>query len=342
MDRRDVRMAAAMATREIPILRRLRRGLLYPLLAGGRAALAALPPRLAFGLADLVARAAFRLLARERARMAEHLALAFPERPPAERQAIAREAFRHFGRVFVEVARLPRLDAADLDRLVRLHDPEGLLDKLAHGGGPAIAVTAHLGNWELLAAYLSRHGVPLTVVATRFRDPRVNDLLVSLRAASGTRTIQRDEGARPILKALRDGCLLGILIDQDTDVDGCFVEFFGRPAFTTRGPGVLHLATGAWVFTFFCTRAPDGTYDLVIEPLLAPLPHGLKGAEREAAIEGMVAEASRRIEAAIRHHPTQWVWWHRRWKTRPPVQDEGKPPASRGPGTEAPRAPVRG
>lgn len=303
----------------MPTSRRLRRRLLYPFVAASRAGLAALPSRLGFGLADLASRAAVRLLARERARMAEHLAIAFPERPPAEREAIAREAFRHFGRVFVEAARLPALTGDDLRRLVRLHDPEGLLDRLARGGGPAIGITAHLGNWELLAAYLSRLGIPLRVVATRFPDPRINDLLVSLRTASGTGTIQRDEGARPILKALRDGCLLGLLIDQDTDVDGCFVDFFGRPAFTTRSPGVLHLATGALTFTFFCVRAPDGTYDLTVEPPLPAAPRGLRGAAREAAIERIVGEASRRIEAAIRRHPAQWVWWHRRWKTQPPA-----------------------
>lgn len=305
-------------TPSAPIPRPLRRRLLYPLLAAGRAGLAALPPPLAFGTADFAACAAFHLLRRERARMAEHLALAFPERTPAGREVIAREAFRHFGRVFVEAARLPDLSKEELARIVRLHDPERMLDRLAARGGPAIAVTGHLGNWELAAAYLARCGIPLRVVATRFRDPRVDGLLVSLRAASGVETIHRDQGARPVLKALREGCLLGLLIDQDTDVDGCFVDFFGRPAFTTRGPGVLHLATGAPVFTIFCVRAADGRYDLTVEPPLPPAPGGLKGAEKEAAIVQVVAEASRRIEAAIRRHPTQWVWWHRRWKTRPP------------------------
>ncbi len=305
-----------MSSATIP--RRLRRRLLYPLIAAGRRGLAALPPSLAFGAADLAARAAFRLLGRERARMEEHLRLAFPERTPAEREAIAREAFRHFGRAFVEATRLPELSTAELERMVRLHDPEGMLDRLAAGGGPAIAVTAHLGNWELAAAYVARRGIRLRVVATRFRDPRVDGLLVSLRAASGVETIHRDEGARPVLKALRDGCLLGLLIDQDTDVDGCFVDFFGRPAFTTRGPGVLHLATGAPVFTLFCVRGGDGRYDLTVEPPLPAAPSGLKGAEKEAATVRVVAEASRRIEAAIRRHPTQWVWWHRRWKTQPP------------------------
>lgn len=307
----------AAVSPKAPIPRPLRRRLLYPVVAAGRAGLAALPPSLAFGAADLAARTAFRLLARERARMAEHLALAFPGRAPAEREAIAREAFRHFGRVFVEAARLPDLSRDEVLRLVRLHDPEGMLDRLARGGGPAIAVTGHVGNWELMAAYLARRGVPLRVVATRFRDPRINDLLLSLRAASGIETVHRDEGARPVLKALRDGCLLGLLIDQDTDVDGCFVDFFGRPAFTTRGPGVLHLATGAPVFTLFCVRAADGTYDLTVEPPLPAAPQGLRGPEKDAAIVRVVSEVSRRIEAAVRRHPTQWVWWHRRWKTQP-------------------------
>ncbi|HEX7124490.1 MAG TPA: lysophospholipid acyltransferase family protein [Thermodesulfobacteriota bacterium] len=305
----------AIAIPDVP--RRLRRTLLYPFVASGRAALSALPAPAASRLADLAAGLAFRLLPRERQRMAEHLALAFPEKSAADRTAIAEAAFRHFAQVFVETARLTRLSDGALADLVRVEDPGGVLDRLTRERSGGLAVTAHLGNWELLAAVCARRGVPVQVVATRFRDPRVNDLLVELRAASGIRTIQRDEGPRPILRALREGHVLGILIDQDTDVDGCFVPFFGRPAYTTRGPGVLHLATGATVFTLFCTRQPDGRYLLEVEPPLPPAPPGLTGPARAAAAEAIVAECTRRIEAAVRRHPEQWVWWHQRWKTTP-------------------------
>jgi Kdo2-lipid IVA lauroyltransferase/acyltransferase len=311
-----------MAHRTLAIPRTLRRSLAYPLLAGGRASLAALPLRAAYALADAAAGGAFRLLPRERRRMAEHLALAFPGKTEAEREAIARESFRHFGRVFVEAARLPALSTDEVVRMVRVDDPAGTLERMRAGREGVIAVGAHLGNWELMAAHWARTGVPLKVVATRARDPRVNSLLVSLRASSGIETIQRDEGARPVLKALRDGKVLGLVIDQDMDVDGCFVPFFGRPAWTTRGPGVLHLASGAPVVPVFCTRGPDGCYDMRLEPPLPPAPRGLKGPERDAAIERVVAELTARIEAAIRRDPAQWVWWHRRWKTRPPAEPD--------------------
>lgn len=305
-----------MAARTFGIPRRLRRRVLYPLLAGGRAALAALPRRLSGGAADLAARAAFRLLPRDRGRMAEHLAIAFPDRSEAEREAIARAAFRHFGRVFVDAARLPRMSDAELRRLVTLEDPAGVLERIRRDRPGLICVGAHVGNWELCAAYLARSGAPLRVVATRFRDPRIDDMLVSLRRASGVETIHRDQGARPVLRALKEGCTLGLLIDQDTDVDGCFVPFFGREAFTTRGPGVLHLATRAPVFTLFCVREGEG-YRVIVEPPLLPAPEGLRGEEKEAAIVAVVAETTRRIEAMIRRYPEQWVWWHRRWKSVP-------------------------
>jgi KDO2-lipid IV(A) lauroyltransferase len=316
-----------MPSASSPVPRAIRRGALYPLLASGHAALAHLPAKAAFGVADAAARGAFRLLARDRARMAEHIAIAFPDLSEADRTRVAREAFRHFGRVFVEAARLPAMTRADMDRQVRLHDPHDVMGQVRAMGRGAIGVTGHLGNWELLVAYLSRHGMPCAAVATRFRDPRVNEMIVALRAASGVDTIQRDEGPRPILRALREGRTLGLLIDQDTTADGEFVPFFGRPAYTPRGPGVLHVATQAPVFTAFCIRAADGTYDLFLEGFLEEAPKGLKGEAREAATRAIVAEATRRIEAAVRRAPTQWVWWHRRWKTQPAARAAAAPVA---------------
>ncbi len=299
------------------VRRGLRRRVLYPCLAAGRSLVAALPPPVAYGAADLLARGAFHLSPRDRTRMAEHLAFAFPERSPEERAAMARETFRHFGRVFVEAARLPGMTDAEMRERVRFHDPTDVMGEVRRLGKGAVGITAHLGHWEILVAFLSRYGMPCKAIAKRLRDERLNEMVVALRAASGVGTITRDEGVRPILRALREGFTLGMLIDQDTDVDGDFVPFFGRPAYTTRAPGVLHLATGAPVFTAFCVRAEDGRYDLFVEPILPAAPHGLAGEAKSAATRAIVAEATRRIEAAIRRHPTQWVWWHRRWKTQP-------------------------
>lgn len=306
-----------MASRSLPLPRSLRRRILYPFLAGSAAVLARVPPRLAYAVTDRLADAAYRLLPRERARMAAHLAIAFPERTEAERAAIARETFRHFGRVFVDAARLPAMTADEMAEWVRFHDPTGVLETVRRRGQGALGITAHLGHWELLVACLSRRGMPCKAIAKRLRDERLHEMVVAMRAASGVGTITRDEGARPLLRALREGFTLGLLIDQDTDVDGEFVPFFGRPAFTTRAPGVLHLATGAPVFTAFCVRADDGRYDVHVEPILPEVPRGLTGEAKAAAARAILVEATRRIEAAIRRHPTQWVWWHPRWKTQP-------------------------
>lgn len=306
-----------MPRSSLPLPRSLRRGILYPFVAGGAALLGRLPSGLACALTDRLAGAAYRLLPRDRARMAEHLAIAFPEKTDAERAAIARESFRHFGRVFVDAARLPSMTEAEMAERVRFHDPTGVLETVRREGKGALGITAHLGHWELLVACLARRGMPCKAIAKRLRDDRIHGMVVAMRAASGVGTITRDEGARPILRALREGFTLGLLIDQDTDVDGDFVPFFGRPAFTTRAPGVLHLATGAPVFTAFCLRAEDGRYDVYVEPILPTAPRGLSGEEKAAATRAIVAEATRRIEAVIRRHPAQWVWWHRRWKTQP-------------------------
>ncbi|MBL0697425.1 lysophospholipid acyltransferase family protein [Comamonas sp. JC664] len=258
---------------------------------------------------------AYHLAGGERRKALKSLSVAFPEKSDAEREAVAREAFRHLAAAALEVACTGALDEA-LERLVAWPDADRqvLETALARGKG-VVFVSGHVGNWELLARRVARAGYPSQSIAKETTDPRLTELVGQFRARGGVRSIWRGQegAARAMLRALRGGEILGILIDQDTKVQSLFVPFFGQLAATPRAAADLALRTGASVVTGFCHRDGEG-YRLTMEEVPVP-----QDADREAAALALTAALSTRIEDAIRRAPAQWVWMHQRWKTRPPV-----------------------
>ncbi len=183
------------------------------------------------------------------------------------------------------------------------------VERARAAGRPVLILTGHCGNWELLAAILNARGLGMAVVARELDDAGLQATLLDLRARFGSRTIVRGTpgAARELLKTLRGGGALGMLIDQDTKVDGVFVDFFGRPAYTPVGAAELAARFGAAVLPTFIERLPDGTHRARIAPAL-DLPE-----DPVAATQAM----TRTIEAQIRRVPEQWVWLHRRWRRQP-------------------------
>jgi len=251
---------------------------------------------------------AWRLSRRDRRRALEHLTIAFPGLSPGERSALARACFRHLGEMLGEAFHLRHADATALERLVRLEGWEQVTAARA-SGRPILILTGHCGNWELLAALLNVRGLGMAVVARQLEDEGLQTSLLGLRQRFGTRTIVRGTpgAARELLKTLRGGGALGMLIDQDTKVDGVFVDFFGRPAYTPVGAAELAARFDAVVLPTFIERLADGTHLARIEPRL-DLPDDPVAA---------TAAMTRRIEVQIRRVPEQWVWIHRRWRRRP-------------------------
>ena len=257
---------------------------------------------------------AYAILPVERRRVREHLRIAFGDvLPERDCDRIGRECFANLGAGLFELLNFGKVRHryADVLSCDTLHY---MAQARARGRG-TIVVTAHAGNWELLAAYASLSGFAINVVARDVYDSRINDLLVEFRAANGVRTIPRGDlaGGRKILRALRANEVLALVIDQDTKVPGVFVDFFGRKAFTPAGAAELALKCDATVLTAFSARRPDGGLHLVFGPPLDLVRAG------DAARD--VHENTRRftalIEEHVRAHPGQWVWMHRRWKTRP-------------------------
>ena len=250
---------------------------------------------------------------RERRRALAHLALAFPERDESFRRATLRATARHLGQLLGEVAWLWSAPAGEILARSQFVGLEHLTGQVSPNGG-AILVTGHCGNWEWLNLALAAAGVPLTVAAREIYDPRLDQIVQQLRGRFGGETVLRGQGAgQRLARSLRGGGVLGLLIDQDIDAPGAFVEFFGRPAWTPTGAAVLALRTGRPLVPGFARRCGDGTFRLTFEPPIA----AEAGTDPEEAAAQLTARLTARIEAWIREEPSQWVWMHRRWRREP-------------------------
>jgi Kdo2-lipid IVA lauroyltransferase/acyltransferase len=246
-----------------------------------------------------------------------HLAIAYPQASPAERRAIARAAFANAGRSFAELCKFATVRKR-LATYVRAEGLEHLRQGLAGGKG-LLAVTGHLGNWEILAAYCAAQGLPVDVIGRRLNGRALNRMLVHFRARAGVTTILRESkgSSRAIMRTLRANRILALLIDQDTRGPRVFVPFFGRPASTPSGVAVLAQRTGAPVVGIFISRRPEGGHLIHVLP---PFPSATAA---DSTVEGLTATYTAAIEAHVRAHPDEWVWWHRRWRRRPATETLG-------------------
>jgi Kdo2-lipid IVA lauroyltransferase/acyltransferase len=273
--------------------------------------------RLPLGVAQRAGEAfgllAFRLARREREKALLSLARAFAEKTEAERLALARASFRHLGRCAFEAAVAERLSAAQFDALVEVPQEVRRMLLAAHAkGNGVVAVTGHVGHWELLGWAFVRQGIPLHVIAQQNVDARLTKLVVDFRAKGHVHTVLRGVpgAAVGMLRALRRGDALGLLIDQDTRVQSVCVPFFGTRASTPRAPADLTLRSGAATVAVFLQRGGDGRYHLSGEELDVP-----RTGDGEADVLELTRRYSAAIEAAIQRAPEQWVWMHQRWKT---------------------------
>jgi KDO2-lipid IV(A) lauroyltransferase len=310
---------AAQRTPRIPFRKRLKNTLIYYGVRGLVALINAVPRGLALDLCGLLGLAGYGFAGRTRRRTQDNLRRAFGETlaEPGIRR-MARRVFWNLGRNAVDALRLSRLSSADMDVLVKVRGLDHLEAAYRQGRG-VLAVSGHMGNFELLGSYLACKGYPVTVVAAALYDPRLDALLRKNRTAGGLRVVRRDRATRAVLSALRQGQVVGLLVDQDTRVPGVFVPFFGRPAYTPTGPAVLAGRTGAPIVPMAIRRLPDDTHLVTIHPAL-PAPDG--GRPATHAVQDTVGRYTAAIEHLIRQDPAQWVWMHERWKTRPDAAPE--------------------
>jgi Kdo2-lipid IVA lauroyltransferase/acyltransferase len=243
-----------------------------------------------------------------------NLALAFPDCAPRKLAAIARSVFRNLGRVLAEFTFIPRLDRQNVERHIWLEGTEYFIQAQKEGKG-VLFLTAHFGNWEWMAASFPFFMNRSCYVVVRPLDDAFSDGLVEgLRTWTGNKTVSKQKSMGRLLRLLKSGETLGILLDQNVAwQEGVFVNFFGELACTNVGLALLALKTGAPVLPTFNIRQPDGRYRIVIEP---PLPL-IRTGDKNLDVEENTAQYMAVIERYVRNYPDHWFWIHQRWKTRP-------------------------
>jgi KDO2-lipid IV(A) lauroyltransferase len=256
------------------------------------------------GLLDL-------LVPRLRRTALRNLSMVFPAKSESERSAIADGVFRSIGRILVAFAKFPSINQSSVHRWIRYEGYENFEIALARGKG-ALFATAHLGNWELSAFSHALMSKPMDIVVRPLDNPKIDALVARRRAMSGNRVITKRDFARPIMRTLRSNEAVGILIDQNATLDsGIFVDFFGIPACVATGFARIAAHTGAAVIPGFALWSEaESRYILKFYPIIEMT--GDEVADTRAIQQS--------LQNAIAEFPDQWLWIHRRWKTRPPGQ----------------------
>ncbi len=273
-----------------------------------------LPRGVARGVGAGIGWIAFRLLGRLRRVGLRNLALAFPEMGEAERERTLRSVYRNLGYLLAEFCLMPGYTAEGASRFIRYEGLENYLRARDRGKG-VLVLTGHLGAWELSSFYHSLMGYPMAMVIRRLDNPLVDAFVNRIRCLHGNRVIHKDDFARGLIAAMRAGQTVGFLMDTNmTPPQGVFVPFFGVLACTASGMARVAAKTGAAVVPgFLLWDESEQKYVLRFGEELKVVHTG--DSERDAVTNTAAFTAV--IEGYVRRYREQWLWMHRRWKTRP-------------------------
>lgn len=272
-----------------------------------------LPRGLALGIGRSLGRLGYRVAGKHRKIALDNLERAFGDSlTPAEKEAIAKKVFENLSSMLFEFTRIPWLNRERLDGIVECEGIERLNAALKKEKG-VIVITGHMGNWELMAAYLALNGYIMDIVVRDPDSPAFDSFIRWVRSRPGNRIISKHKSMRKLLKRLSENGIAGILVDQNvTHSEGFFVDYFGTLACANKGPALLAAASGAVALPVFIVREGD-KHRIIIKDEIALTSTGDK--ERDA-IEN-TAKFTKAVEDIVREHPSDWFWVHRRWKTRP-------------------------
>ena len=278
------------------------------------AAFGGLPQNVSLRVGSIMAGCSYYFSGRLRRTGQRNLHLAFPDLSASERRRLLRGCFQNLGRLLGVFSQFANADPQTLKRII---DCEGLehLAAAQRSGRGVILFTGHVGAWELTSFALSLFDHPLSFLVRRIDNPKIETLIDRARARLGNRTIDKTSAAREMLQILQGGGTLGILVDLNTlDREAIFVNFFGVPASTTFMLAKLALRTGADVLPVF---APwDKQRQRFLLKIDGPLVVEHSGDEEED-VRRLTQSFTSVVEDYVRRYPDQWLWIHRRWKTRP-------------------------
>jgi KDO2-lipid IV(A) lauroyltransferase len=276
--------------------------------------LGVLPRPLARSIGAGVGALAFSVLGRLRGVGIRNLELAYPHWEKAQRKQVLKTVYRNLGWLLAEFCLMGGYTAKEAGNFIEYEGLDHYLQARARGKG-VLVLTGHLGAWELSSFYHSLAGYPMGMVIRRLDNPLVDAFVNQIRCRHGNRVIHKDDFARGLISSMRSGETVGILMDTNmTPPQGVFVPFFGIPACTASGMARVALKTDAAVLPgFLVWDKARRRYLLRFGAAIELIQTG----DAEADAVANTVQFTAAIEMAIRKDPEQWLWMHRRWKTRP-------------------------
>ena len=263
-------------------------------------------------LAVFIARLSYYISLKHRLIAIHNLMRSFPDRTLKEIIRLAKESYISFTLVIVDFFDIPCLNKDNLHQWISIEGLDNYTEACKEGKGVLI-FSAHFGNWEIGNAALAIVTRPLIFVYRVLDSPLLERVITGVRASYGNVSLPKDKAMRPMIRLLKNGASINLLIDQNvTWYEGVFVDFFGRKACTTPGLALLALHTKAPVLPVFTRRLPDGKYLLEIGKKVEIV----RSENREADILINTQNFTKIIEEHIRQYPEQWFWVHQRWKTK--------------------------
>jgi KDO2-lipid IV(A) lauroyltransferase len=302
--------------------KRLTNLLIYAVVRLGIAVVQMLTEDVACALAAFLGWLAYAIDRRHRNVAVENLRHAFPGLAPSDRDKIVRATFRHFAALAIELARLRR----GITRNTRHHfapcsgRPDAHVQALT-SGRPVIMVTGHFGNWELASYCFGMMGMRWTAIARPLDNPYLEDWLRNLRERTGHKMVAKKGEFDQIVNVLAEGKVLGVVADQDAGPKGLFVDFLGRPASTHKALAIMAIEHRALIVV---SGMPRVRWPRYFRGTPAEVIDAADFAHRPDAIRALTERWTKAFEQAVRQHPEQYFWLHRRWKSQPPVRKARK------------------
>ncbi|MDD5101821.1 MAG: lysophospholipid acyltransferase family protein [Endomicrobiaceae bacterium] len=258
----------------------------------------------------IVAEIAFVFIPIRKKHIIDSLTIAFPNKTSSEIISIAKDVYKQFTNTIVEIMFLKKMSKQQLKETINFQNLYLIEDAKKNGKG-AILLSAHFGNWELLAISFGQR-YPLSVIVAQQENLLVDKMIDDIRSGKGYKTIYKDNMAfKWVLKALKRNEFVAILADQDAGKQGVFVPFFARQASTAKGPAIFALRSDCKIYTSFCIRQPNGRYVATFQEIEKP-----NTGNEEKDVEIIMAKYSEILQKNIDENPSSWFWFHRRWKTK--------------------------
>jgi len=243
----------------------------------------------------------------------EMLSLSFPEKSRKEIMRITKSTYKNFIKTVIDIMFFPKMTDEQIKKMMFIDKAE-IFERIHNQNKGAILMSAHFGNWELTALSFSKR-YPMSVMVAKQSNELIDDMINSIRTKQGFSAISRDnapQAFKSVMKALKNNHFVAILCDQDAGKQGVFIPFFGRLASFPKGAALFALRAKCPITTAFGVQQKDGSMDMKVGEISLP-----DTGSQEKDVEIIMTQYAKLLEDAIREHPEQWFWFHRKWKTRP-------------------------